>query len=196
MNSNLLSFIHPFINSITHFRHVQKIVTMTKGGNASDYYCYGFCGDQWPMFWYKKSADGSRMTTVLCARGTNCKPYNELCSRASVQHFGMICNDCAVVELDAKFPMTSTGCSTVSMYDPTSIEQSRITIQLTSYKASSNPKVPKRYRSLLGDTETAVKIYNRCMQDIETSAAHRQERRLCCYEGCGTQVTFSNCYCL
>ena len=177
---------------------------MTKGGKAADYYSYSYHtgggegGGRWPFFVYQKSANSSRSKTSLCVNGMHCKPYNELCPLANVSYCGMTCNDCAVVELNAKFGMTDTGCSTVSLTDPTSIDQRRITIQLTSYSASSSsdPKVPRQYRSSLGDTETAMKVYNQCKQSLEYFAAYRQEKLSCCYEGCGTQVDVSNCYCM
>lgn len=94
-----------------------------KGGKAGDYRQYWFSSTG-RHFNYMKHGNNKHCTVILCARGTHCKPYNEVCPLARVNFFGMICNECAEHELDADFTLNDAGHSTVSFIDPTSSKRS------------------------------------------------------------------------
>jgi hypothetical protein len=164
-----------------------------KGAKASDYHRHSFSSNG-KLFYYQKTANSHRTTVKLCACGKHCtEPYNAVCKRASVTHFDQICANCAKIELDAKFSLNEGGQTVVSFIDPTSSESGRITIKLTEHFASINPKIPGKYRSMLGDIELAQKVHD------EVLAKAKLERECsglyCCYEGCNTHLNIPNCYC-
>ncbi len=165
-----------------------------KGGKACDYRCYWFSSTG-SYFYYKKTANSKHVTVNLCARGTHCKPYNEVCAYARVNCFGMICNECAEHELGADFSLNDAGHSTVSFTDPTSPERRRITIKLSNKIASKRQIIPPMYRSMLGNVERALKVYN----DVSIDNSRRESRdntsSSCCCTGCNTRCLIPNCYC-